>query len=55
LQQFVLLLFLLPDMFLALVERNHAAKTVMETVLAAKIPHFCTFLYNYAQYFANKC
>jgi len=31
----VLLLFLLPDMFFALVERNHAAKTVMETALAA--------------------
>jgi hypothetical protein len=55
LQQSVLLLSLLPDMFFALVERSHAAKTVMETVLVAENPRFCTFLYNDEQYFANKC
>jgi hypothetical protein len=55
LQQFVLLLSLLPDMFFALVERSHAAKIVTEAVLVAENPRFCTFLYNYEQYFANKC
>jgi hypothetical protein len=55
LQQSVLLLSLLPDMFFALVGRSHAAKTVMKTALAAKFAFFCTFLYNYAQDLVNKC